>query len=135
MSRFAVLLFLVLSSIPLAIAQTTANKLVVQVSDADPARWNMVLNNVKNVQAELGKDVQIEIVAYGPGVNMLKFDAVTAGRVAEAVKSGVQVVACENTLTTLKIPKTDMHSDIGYVAAGAVEIMRKQQQGWAYLRP
>ena len=50
-----------------ALAQTTPttppNRLVVQVSDGDPARWNMVLNNIKNVQSELGKNVEIELVA------------------------------------------------------------------------
>lgn len=122
-----------------ALAQTTPttppNRLVVQVSDGDPARWNMVLNNIKNVQSELGKNVEIELVAYGPGIGILKFDAPTSGRIADAVKSGVKVVACENTMTVQNISKKDMHPDIDYVSAGAVEIMRKQLQGWAYLRP
>ena len=39
------------------------------VSDGDAARWNMALNNARNVQQELGADqVQVEIVAYGPGI-------------------------------------------------------------------
>ena len=81
-------------------------QVVLQVSDPDPAKWNLALNNARNAQVDLGADkVDIEIVAYGPGINMLKFDAVTANRVSEAVKNGVKIVACENTMTAQKIVK------------------------------
>jgi len=35
-------------------AELPAHKLVIQVSDAEPARWNLALNNAKNVQTGLG---------------------------------------------------------------------------------
>lgn len=111
-------------------------RVVVQVSEADPARWNLVLNNVKNLQDELGADkVAIEIVAYGPGIGMLKFDAPTNSRVSDAIKSGVTVNACENTLRNQKLVRADMHPNVTYVPAGVVQIVRRQQEGWAYLRP
>ena len=117
-------------------AAAAKNKLIIQVSDADPKKWNLALNNAKNVQTDLGKDkVEIEIVAYGPGLGMLRMDSEVAGRVSEAMAQGVQVVACENTMTNQKIVKDDMLPKIGYVKAGVVEIMQKQQQGYAYLRP
>jgi hypothetical protein len=124
-------------AVPLAGAQTLpANKLVMQVSDNDPAKWNLALNNAKNVQTDLGaQNVVIEIVAYGPGINMLKADSVAANRVAEAMGAGVMVIACENTMTNQKLDKNSMMNGIGYVKAGVVEIMQKQQAGWAYLRP
>ena len=124
----------VMAQQPAASAQP--NRLVVQVSDGDAARWNMALNNIRNVQSELGAtNVDIVLVAYGPGIGMLKFDAITASRVTDAMKSGVKVVACENTMVAQKVSRSDMHPDIGYVPAGAVEIMKRQQQGYAYLRP
>ena len=124
-------------AVPQAGAQALpANKLVMQVSDNDPAKWSLALNNAKNVQADLGaQNVAIEIVAYGPGLAMLRADSVAANRIAEAMGAGVKVVACENTMTNQKIAKDDMLAGIGYVKAGVVEIMQKQQQGWAYLRP
>jgi intracellular sulfur oxidation DsrE/DsrF family protein len=66
---------------------------------------------------------------------MLKTESPVARRVADALKAGVQVVACENTLRNQKLTRTDMLAGIGYVDAGVVEIMKKQQQGWAYIRP
>lgn len=113
-----------------------ANRIVVQVSDNDPGKWNLALNNARNIQTDLGAgNVAIEIVAYGPGINMLKMDSPVAGRVDEALGAGVKVVACENTMRNAKLTKADMMNNVGYVPAGVVEIMQKQQKGWAYLRP
>jgi uncharacterized protein len=127
---------------PWALAQTPAptaapkQKLVVQMSDAEPAKWNLALNNIKNVQDDLGAaNTDIVLVTYGPGIGMTRFDAPTAGRITEALKAGVKVLVCENTMTNQRVNKADMHPEVGYVKAGASEIMRRQQQGYAYLRP
>ena len=121
---------------PLLAAEAKKARVVVQVSDVDPARWNLALNNVRNLQEDLGAaNVEIEVVAYGPGIGMLKLDAVTNSRITETVKSGVQVAACENTMRNQKLARADMHPDLAYVAAGVVEIVRRQQEGWSYLRP
>ena len=117
-------------------AQMTKNKVVFQVSDNDPARWALTLSNVRNVQLDLADDgVDVEIVAYGPGIGMLKGDSSMAKRIADALKDGVTVVACENTMKGQKLVYADMLPNIGYVPAGVVELMRKQQQGYAYIRP
>jgi intracellular sulfur oxidation DsrE/DsrF family protein len=115
---------------------TPKNRVVMQVSDADPGKWNLALNNARNLQADLGAgNVAIEIVAYGPGIGMLKSDSVVATRIGEALGQGVKLEACENTMRGQKLTKADMIDGIDYVPAGVVEIMQKQQQGWAYLRP
>lgn len=112
------------------------HKVIFQVSDSDPAKWNLALNNARNVQQDLGEtNVDIEIVSYGPGIGMLKMDSAVGARVGEAMATGVKVVACENTMHNLKLGREDMLSKIGYVKAGVVELMQRQQQGWAYIRP
>jgi len=119
-----------------AAAQSAPARVVVQVSEADPARWNLVLNNVKNLQDDLGaNNVTIEIVAYGPGIGMLKFDAPTNSRITDAAKAGVLIQACENTMRNQKLVRADMHPNVTYVPAGVTQIVRRQQEGWAYLRP
>ena len=110
--------------------------MVIQVSDNDPAKWNLALSNARNVQADLGRDnVEIEIVAYGPGLNMLKEDSKAAGGLAEALDSNVGLVACENTMRNTKVHKSDMYSGVSYVGAGVVHIMKRQREGWSYIRP
>jgi intracellular sulfur oxidation DsrE/DsrF family protein len=123
----------------LASAQTASakpHKIIIQVSDNDPAKWNLALNNARNLQEDVGADkVDIEIVAYGPGIGMLKADATTANRVGDALKGHVRIVACENTMRGQKLSRDDMHAGISYVPAGVTEIMKRQGEGWAYLRP
>jgi hypothetical protein len=135
----AVAVFIIAAEIPDARAQAATapkNRVVMQVSDGEPAKWNLALNNARNLQSDLGAaNVEIEIVAYGPGIGMLKRDSTVATRVDEALTSGVKIVACENTMRAQKLAQPDMLPAIGYVGAGVVEIMQRQQQGWSYLRP
>jgi len=123
-------------ALPTATLAADKAKMVVQVSDSNPATWNLALNNIKNVQKDLGKDnVELELVAYGPGIGMLKADSEVANRIDDAVDSGVHVMACQNTMHGQKLTKEDMNAKIGYVPSGVVEILRRQQAGYAYLRP
>lgn len=127
---------LMLGAMALPVQAEEKAKLVIQVSDNDTGKWNLAMNNAKNIQKDLGKaNVELEIVVYGPGIGMLKADSEVGNRVAEAVESGVKVLACQNTMRGQKLNKEDMHASVGYVPSGVVEIMQKQLQGYAYLRP
>jgi len=110
---------------------------VIQVSDSDPHKWNLALNNARNVQDDLGgpEATELEIVVYGPGIGMLKADSPVAKRVADALGKGIKLVACENTMKAQRLTYGDMLPNIGYVSAGVVELMKKQREGWAYIRP
>ena len=131
----AALLGLALPRIAIAQAAAAKNRALFQVTDNDPARWNMILNNMQNLREGVGAEpVEIELVAYGPGIHMLKSDSSVKQRIAEALKSGVKVNGCQNTMNGMKLTPADMLPEIGYVPSGVVEVMRKQQQGWAYIR-
>jgi intracellular sulfur oxidation DsrE/DsrF family protein len=135
------------TAVPAALAQQAAvvatapnpgakYKVVFQVSDNDPGKWNLALNNAKNVQKDLGKqNVEIEIVAYGPGLNMLRAESTVADRVNGALDDGVAVVACDNTMHNMKLSNADLIGGVGHVRAGVVQIMERQRQGWTYVRP
>jgi hypothetical protein len=112
----------------------TKNRIVFQVNEDDSKKWNTVLSNVNNVQEELGK-VEVTVVAIGPGLGMIKADALTANRVQDAMAAGVRFVACGNSMQSMHLTKDDMIDNIAYAKAGYVEIMRLQQQGWTYIRP
>ena len=110
-------------------------KVVFQVSDADPGKWQMTLNNVRNAQAELGQDkVQVEIVAYGPGIAMLKADSEVAARLVEAAQAGTAVLACENSMRGFKLARTQMAGPVAYVQSGVAHLIRRQAEGYAYIR-
>jgi intracellular sulfur oxidation DsrE/DsrF family protein len=117
-------------------AETVRDKVIIQVSDSLPEKWNLALNNARNLQEAIGRDkVDVEIVAYGPGIEMFKMESEVGNKVDKAIAEGVKIVACQNTMKARKLTQSDMLTSIAYVPAGVVEIMRKQQQGWAYLRP
>ena len=117
--------------------ETAKPGVVIQVSENNPAVWNLALNNANNIiQAKGGKDkVDVEIVAYGPGINMLKFDSEVAPRLKEANNSGVAIRACGNTMKNAKLTEKDLDGNVKVIPAGVIEIMDKQKQGWAYIRP
>jgi intracellular sulfur oxidation DsrE/DsrF family protein len=116
-------------------ATAVKNRALFQVTDNDPARWNLILNNITNLREGVGSEsTEIELVAYGPGIAMLKADSPVKARVADALKSGVIINGCQNTMNAMKLVPADMLPEITYVPAGVVEVMKKQQQGWAYIR-
>jgi intracellular sulfur oxidation DsrE/DsrF family protein len=116
-------------------AASSKTRAVFQVSDADPQKWSLTLGNVANAQEALGKEAsEIEIVAFGPGIDMLKKDSPVAARVAEAIRNGVRVVACQNTMRARKLGPEDLLPQVGTVPSGVVEIMQRQREGYAYLR-
>lgn len=117
-------------------AQAGPKKVVFQVSDENVRTWNLALNNVRNVQNDLGKEnVVAEIVVYGPGIGMLKADSKVEPRVTAALTDGVKVVACENTMKAQKLTRADMMPGIAYVPAGVIELMDRQRDGYSYIRP
>lgn len=121
-----------------AVVQNTAEheKVIFQVSDSAPGKWNLTLNNARNVQEALGKDkVDVEIIAFGPGIDMLRLESEVGGMVDTAMSNGVKIVACENTMKSKRLTRDDMLPSISYVPGGVVELMHKQKAGWAYIRP
>ena len=125
-----------------ATAQATAGqsqarqKVIFHVGDADPGKWTVAFNNVFNVRKDLGPaNVEIEVVAINAGIGMLKLDSPESSRIVEAIKGGVRVVACENSMRGQKVSREDLLPGIDYVPAGVVELMQRQQDGYAYIRP
>jgi hypothetical protein len=99
---------------PLAAAERV-HKVVIHVDDNDPARMNLALNNAANVDAyykEKAEEVVIEIVAYGPGLHMLRADT---SPVKDRIKSfrenfdNISFRACANTQARMmKAEKKDI---------------------------
>jgi uncharacterized protein len=117
-------------------ASALAEKIVLQVSDGNVQTWNQALNVVGNLREAYGPGTDIEVVAFGQGINMLKMDAPVSSRLADAqTKNGAKIYACENSMTRNKLARNDMAPDVVYVKAGIEHIITRQRQGWAVIRP
>ena len=108
---------------------------VVQVSDDNVKTWNQALNVVKNLQQAYNGNIDVELVAFGNGIGILKMDSEIGNRIEETMSSGTKVLACENTMRNTKVTRADMYGGISYVDAGGVHIMKRQREGWSYVRP
>ena len=117
-------------------AQAKRNKVIFSVTDNDAGKWNLVLSNAASVQQNIGaENIDVEVVVWGPGINMLKLESVAGNQVNGLTTKGIKIVACETTMHALKLAPQDMLASAGYVPGGVIELMQKQQQGWAYIRP
>ena len=97
---------------------------------------NEVFGNFRNVQRAMGlKNGSIEVMVYGDGIAMLRNGSLVGNQVEQAMKEGVKIVACGNTMKPQNISRDTMLPNIGYVQAGIVERLKLQAAGWAYNRP
>jgi intracellular sulfur oxidation DsrE/DsrF family protein len=109
---------------------------VIPVSRNDPAEWAVALANARNVRkAYRDKDVNVEIVAYGPGLKMLRNDSPVSEGLEAAQRDGVQLLACGDTMRATHTTRRDLNWLVDVVPAGIVEILQKQSEGYAYLHP
>jgi uncharacterized protein len=122
------------------------HRVVIQVDQNDPEVMNLALNNAKNV-LELyrakGEDAAVEIVAYGPGLHMLRDDTSPVKdrikQMAEiAFPSTLKFSACNNTKQGME--KREGHPitiipQATIVPAGVVRIMELEEQGYSYVKP
>lgn len=107
---------------------------VIHVNFDDVKRQEGGLRNVGNILKE--GEAELEVVCHSGGIGL-----VMAGkspqpeRVAELIERGVRFVACENTMREKGITPDDLLPGVGTVPSGAVEVIRKQHEGFAYFRP
>ena len=121
-----------LSAVP---AEAHKERAIFAVSDDDPQKWNLTLGNIANAIDGLGADsADIELVVYGPGIVMLKKDSPVAAKIAVALKSGVRVAACQNSMRGFHLEASDLAPGVGTVPSGVVELIRRQHSGYAYVR-
>ncbi|GAB4363040.1 MAG: hypothetical protein Kow0026_27310 [Oricola sp.] len=119
------------------------HKLAIHVDQNDPAVMNLALNNAANVKAYYagkGEAVEIEIVAYGPGLNMYVAGSPVKDRISAMALENpeMQFSACGNTLAAMtKKAGRDIAlvSEARVVPSGVVRLMELQQDGYAYVRP
>lgn len=122
------------------------HRVAIEVDQNDPQVMNLALNNASNIieyYRDKGQDVQVEVVAYGPGLNMLRDDTSPVKDRIKQLKelsfpSELTFSACNNTKQAME--KREGHPitivpQARLVPSGAVRLMELQEQGWSYLRP
>jgi intracellular sulfur oxidation DsrE/DsrF family protein len=128
-------------------AHSTWNKthrVVIQVTQNDPAVMNMALNNAENLvkfYQDKGEKIEIEFVAYGAGLNMVRSDTSPVKERLTAISNNMKNITftgCGNTLATQSKQEDKTISlvpEAHLVPAGIARIVELEEQGWTYVRP
>jgi intracellular sulfur oxidation DsrE/DsrF family protein len=127
-------------------ADTKPHRVAIQVNQNDPQVMNLALNNVTNVieyYRAKKEDVDVEVVAYGPGLHMLRADT---SPVQERIKhlkemvfpGKIQFSACNVSKAAMEKREgkaVPIVAEASVVPSGVVHLMELQEQGWSYVRP
>ena len=115
---------------------STPYKVVFQVTSDTPDAWGGVLRNIDNLRESLGKEnVTVEVVGHSGGLGMLtKSNSDTGEKVQALASDGVTFLACENTMTRKDISRDQLLPGIDTVDAGVAQVVRRQAEGWQYIR-
>jgi intracellular sulfur oxidation DsrE/DsrF family protein len=131
---------LVPHSEPTKMART--HRVVIQVTQNDPVVINMALNNAENLvklYKDKGDKIEIEFVAYGAGLNMVRSDT-SPVKERLAMLSGKNMVftGCGNTMANqskAENKEITLVPEARIVPTGIARIVELEEQGWTYVRP
>lgn len=139
------LLFSYLALCGSAYAEENVHKILLQISTNDAARMNLILNNASNINKyylDKGEEAQIEIVAYGPGLTMLRGDKSPVKKRIKTIAQNYENVsfkACNNTLHKAMKKEKKKHiplvPEAKIVPSGVIHLIQRQEQGWHYIKP
>jgi uncharacterized protein len=115
------------------------HRIVLQLSDNDPRKQSLVISVAYNLLKFYDPDkVAIEVVAFGPGIDLLRTDNANRKLVESLVAQGVKVDVCLNTVDTVE-RETGKRPDIIPVATpvqvGVGQILSLTENGYTLVRP
>lgn len=110
------------------------HRIVMQLSSGDTLVHKNLMKQLRNMK-EAAPTLQLEVVCHGPGMDMLMSDrSIVQEKVKEFTGKGIVFLACENTITERKLDRTKVLPEAGYVKAGIIHIVERQEEGWSYIK-
>ncbi len=118
-----------------------SNRLKVIFHINEPDRWDVALGNITNLLRDVGQEnVEVRVLANGPAVLAFSDDE-KMDRIRELSVMGVRFLACRNSLKNICstsevcITEEALPDFIGVVPAGITELIKRQAEGYAYIKP
>ncbi|MBK6834910.1 MAG: DsrE family protein [Bacteroidetes bacterium] len=110
------------------------HKIVFQLTTNDTLAHKALMKQLTNIKS-VAPETKIEVVCHGPGLDMLVLGKTTVLKgIQSAKEKGVEFMACEFSMKERKVDKESIIKESGFVAAGIIEIVSKQEQGWSYIK-
>ena len=129
-------LALALAAIPQATTAKAKHHRVVFEVNSGPEAWDQVMGNIENMRKAFAPEpVDVEVVCFGKGLELIVTAKTPAADRLKALNdSGVKLVACQNSMRKRKVVTADLLPFAGQVDSGVAEVVRKEEDGWSYLK-
>jgi uncharacterized protein len=116
------------------IAEKQQHKIVFQLTTDDTLAHKALMKQLNNITT-VAPGTIIEVVCHGPGLGMLVTGkTIVHEKIQQMKMKGVEFVACEFSMSERNVPKEKIIPESGFVKAGIIEIITKQEQGWSYIK-
>lgn len=133
MKKLFIITLLVFSGLATALAQQSP-KIILHLQSADTLVHRSLVNQVTNLKKEF-PDSDIDVICHGPGMEFLmKKKSTYIDRIHRQNLKGVTFTACEFTMTQRNIRREDLVPYARSVPYALAEIIRKEQNGWLYIK-
>lgn len=111
-------------------------RVIYQFSYGEEKVASKLLSYIVNLQKgyEPGH-IDIAVVCLNDGIFLVKKDSPLKDRVTSLMESGVEFIACENTMESKKLTASEMLGGLSYTKTGMQELIERKLSGWTYLVP
>jgi uncharacterized protein len=134
LKSIVLVLFVLSSAISFSQTENSHHKIVFQMTTADTMAHKALMKQLGNIKS-VAPETEIEVVCHGPGLEMLqKEKTIVLKGIQTAKATGVIFQACEFSLKERKVEKSAIITEAGYVKAGIIHIVEKQEAGWSYIK-
>ena len=115
-------------------SKESVHKIVFQLTTNDTLAHKSLMKQLNNITS-VAPTTKIEVVCHGPGLDMLVSDkTIVLEKIKQLKAIGVDFVACEFSIKERNVPIEKIITEAGFVKAGIIEIVTKQEQGWSYIK-
>ena len=110
------------------------HRIIFQLVSGDTMSHKALMKQLQNITS-VAPSTKIEVVCHGPGLNMLTNDkSVVSNQLQTMLGKGIAFYACEFSMQERKVEKAQILPGIGYVKAGIIAVVERQEQGWSYIK-
>ena len=115
-------------------SKESVHKIVFQLTTNDTLAHKSLMKQLNNITS-VAPTTKIEVVCHGPGLDMLVTGKTIVQEKIKQLKAiGVDFIACEFSIKERNVPLEKIIPEAGFVKAGIIEIVTKQEQGWSYIK-
>jgi hypothetical protein len=110
------------------------HRIIFQLTSGDTTAHKQLMKQCNNILS-VSPTTQIEVVCHGAGLDMLVSDkTIVEDKINALTEKGVAFNACEFSIKERKVDRSLIIAKSGFVPAGIIEIVSKQEQGWSYIK-